>query len=48
MLSKIGYAVAVAKDGNEAIQMYRQAQKTDDPFETVIMNLTVPGGIPDQ
>jgi two-component system cell cycle sensor histidine kinase/response regulator CckA len=48
MLSKIGYAVAVAKDGNEAIQMYRQAQKTDDLFETVIMNLTVPGGIPDQ
>src|SRR5210317_1278096 len=45
MLSKIGYVVSVANDGNEAIEMYRQAQKAGDPFDLVIMDLTVPGGM---
>jgi PAS domain S-box-containing protein len=45
MLSKIGYEVSVANDGNEAIEMYRQAQKSGEPFDTVIMDLTVPGGM---
>ena len=45
MLSKIGYEVSVANDGNQAIEMYRQAQKSGEPFDTVIMDLTVPGGM---
>ena len=45
MLSKIGYEVAVADDGNQAVEMYRQAQKSGEPFDTVIMDLTVPGGM---
>ena len=45
MPGKIGYEVAVADDGNQAVEMYRQAQKSGEPFETVIMDLTVPGGM---
>ncbi len=45
MLSKIGYEVSVAHDGNEAIEMYRHAQIRGEPFDTVIMDLTVPGGM---
>jgi PAS domain S-box-containing protein len=45
MLGKIGYEVSVAIDGDQAIEMYRQAQKTGKPFDIVIMDLTVPGGM---
>jgi PAS domain S-box-containing protein len=45
MLSEIGYEVSVANDGNQAIEMYRQAKKSRDPFDIVIMDLTVPGGM---
>ena len=45
MLTKIGYEVSVATDGNQAIEMFRQAQKTEEPFDIVIMDLTVPGGM---
>ena len=45
MLTKIGYEVSVATDGNHAIEMFRQAQKTEEPFDIVIMDLTIPGGM---
>ena len=45
MLTKIGFEVSVANDGGRAIEMYRQAQKSGEPFDTVIMDLTVPGGM---
>ena len=45
MLNKIGFVVSVAYDGSEAIDMYRQAQKSEEPFDVVIMDLTVPGGM---
>ena len=45
MLGKIGYEVAVADDGNQAVEMYRQAQRSGEPFDMVIMDLTVPGGM---
>lgn len=45
MLSKLGYEVAVADDGDRAIEMYRQAQECGEPFDVVIMDLTVPGGM---
>jgi CheY-like chemotaxis protein len=45
MLSKMGYEVSVAKDGSEAIEIYRQAQQSEEPFDAVIMDLTVPGGM---
>ncbi len=45
MLSKIGYKVSVANDGDQAIDMYIQAQKQGEPFDAVIMDLTIPGGM---
>ena len=45
MLSKIGYEVSTANDGNQTIEMYRQAQKSGEPFDIVIMDLTIPGGM---
>ena len=45
MLGKMGFAVSVAKDGNEAIEIYRQAQKAEEPFDAVILDLTIPGGM---
>ncbi|MGD9252207.1 MAG: response regulator, partial [Desulfobacterales bacterium] len=45
MLYKMGYEVSVARDGNEAIEIYRQAQQSKKPFDAVIMDLTVPGGM---
>jgi CheY-like chemotaxis protein len=45
MLSKMGYEVSVAKDGNDAIEIYRQAQQSKEPFDAVIMDLTIPGGM---
>jgi CheY-like chemotaxis protein len=45
MLSKIGYEVSAANDGNQTIEMYRQAQKSGEPFDIVIMDLTIPGGM---
>ena len=45
MLNKMGYEVSVAKDGIEAIEMYRQAQLLKEPFDAVILDLTIPGGM---
>ncbi|MDL1958432.1 MAG: ATP-binding protein [Deltaproteobacteria bacterium] len=45
MLKHIGYEVDVAKDGAEAIALYEQAQESQFPFNVVILDLTVPGGM---
>jgi CheY-like chemotaxis protein len=45
MLLTLGYEVEFAKDGMKAIELYTQAQDTGDPFITVILDLTVPGGM---
>ncbi len=45
ILQEIGYTVAVAKDGSEAIRMYREARQSSEPFDVVIMDLVVPGGM---
>jgi PAS domain S-box-containing protein len=41
----LGYEVASARDGSEAIDKYREAQKAGCPFSAVILDLTVPGGL---
>ncbi len=43
MLSQIGYEVEYAANGNEAIEKYIDGKKSDDPFNAVIMDLTIPG-----
>jgi PAS domain S-box-containing protein len=45
MLLRIGYTVEVARDGNEAIELYRRAMDSGDPFDVVILDLTVPGAM---
>ena len=44
-LSMFGYQSAVACDGEEMLALYRQAQESGSPFDAVIMDLTVPGGM---
>jgi len=45
MLKHAGYEVESAKDGTEVIEMYKQARKSEQPFDAVIMDLTIPGGM---
>jgi len=45
MLSHIGYDVDYAKDGSEALQKYKSARMSGKPFDSVIMDLTIPGGM---
>ena len=45
MLERIGFRAEVAADGAEAVRMYREARETGDPFDLLIMDLTVPGGM---
>ena len=45
MLGVIGYKVTLAKDGAEAIERYTEAKKSGHPFDAVILDLTIPGGM---
>ena len=45
MLSFLGYRTECAKEGVEAIDLYLEAGKMGDPFDLVILDLTVPGGM---
>ena len=45
MLSLLGYEVDVARDGEEAVELYRLAKDSDNPYAAVILDLTVPGGM---
>ncbi|MBA7692471.1 Sensor histidine kinase RcsC [subsurface metagenome] len=45
ILKSIGYEVVFAQDGAEAIELYKKAMQTERPFDAVIIDLTVPGGM---
>jgi CheY-like chemotaxis protein len=45
MLTLAGYAVELTQNGKEAIEAYDQAGKANKPFDAVIMDLTIPGGM---
>lgn len=45
LLQRLGFEVEYAKDGSEAVDLYKQAMNSDKPFDVVIMDLTVPGGM---
>jgi len=45
MLKSIGYEIEAAKDGAEAIERYRTASESKHPFDVVIVDLTIPGGM---
>ncbi len=45
MLKKLGYKVCLTKDGREAIEKFEEARAGGEPFDAVIMDLTIPGGM---
>lgn len=45
ILKSIGFEVETATDGSEAIGMYKDAGERGEPFDAVIMDLTIPGGL---
>ncbi|HNX57940.1 MAG TPA: PAS domain S-box protein [Spirochaetota bacterium] len=45
MLGCLGYKVHCAFNGEEAVRMYRAALSKNIPFDLVIMDLTIPGGM---
>ncbi|MCK9419231.1 MAG: ATP-binding protein [Nitrospirae bacterium] len=45
ILDTIGYRAVFALNGAEAISLYEEARKSGQPFDAVIMDLTIPGGM---
>lgn len=45
MLERLGYTVEQAGEGEEAVEKYRAALEAGVPFDAVIMDLTIPGGM---
>ena len=45
MLDSMGYSTEFAVDGEEAIRKYKEAMEAGEPFEVVIMDLTIRGGM---
>ncbi len=45
MLTRIGYDPRFAKDGAEALELFREAEESGEKFAAVILDLTVPGGM---
>lgn len=45
MLRTLGYTPDIVSDGEMAVERYLQAMDAGDPFEAVVMDLTVPGGM---
>jgi PAS domain S-box-containing protein len=45
MLNRMGYEVVLSKDGEDAIFLYKEARESGSPFDCVIMDLTIPGGM---
>jgi CheY-like chemotaxis protein len=44
-LEELGHEVAMAASGEDAVEAYRTAQQADAPFDVVILDLTIPGGM---
>ena len=45
MLNNIGYEVEIAANGEEALEQFRRAHEAGSPFDAVLLDLTVPGGM---
>lgn len=45
LLTELGYQVTGAADGEEAIERYQEAMLAGQPFDLVLLDLTVPGGM---
>jgi len=45
ILKVLGYEVDFASDGQEAIDAYKAAKESGKPYDAVVFDLTVPGGM---
>ena len=45
LLLHLGYDVELASDGEDAVKQYEKALKNDEPFNAILMDITVPGGM---
>ncbi len=45
VLAHFGHTVVLAGDGAETIELYKDAMESGQPFDAVIMDLTIPGGM---
>ena len=45
ILMELGYEACCASDGAETIALYQDAARSGRPFDAVIMDLTIPGGM---
>ena len=44
-MSRLGYAVESAREGAEALALYRRAKEQGTPFDVVIMDLVIVDGM---
>ncbi len=45
MLTHLGYEPGYAKDGAEAVELYQKAMRNAVPYDAVLIDLTIPGGM---
>jgi PAS domain S-box-containing protein len=45
VLTRQGYTTGFASNGAEAVTVFREAYVTETPFDAVILDLTIPGGV---
>jgi CheY-like chemotaxis protein len=45
MLERLGYEVETVKDGSDAIETYKKQMDSGEPFDGVILDLTIKGGM---
>lgn len=45
MLDFLGYEADIASNGSQAIEMYVKAKESSKPFDALIMDLTIHGGM---
>ena len=45
VLNRLGYEPEFAEDGVEAIRMVEEAKNANEPYDAVILDLTIPGGM---
>ncbi|OGS06200.1 MAG: hypothetical protein A2204_06510 [Elusimicrobia bacterium RIFOXYA1_FULL_47_7] len=44
ILNHLGYSAGFARNGEEAISVFSEARNSGQPFDAVILDLTIPGG----
>jgi CheY-like chemotaxis protein len=45
IIARLGYESGFARNGSEAVALYEEALKTEQPFDAVVLDLTVRGGM---